>query len=374
MTDNNPELGFPDAPQGENDPLMGAPRGRDWKGMTPRGSSPRGADLEGNLAKDGKQQGHRNGWNIVFGWMKYTFGPAMLFMIVSILFMVGYHQNPRLLLGLATFLVLALLSDAWYIYSARNKLTMRVLGFSACTAAVFFGGLVGTSLHLDKLVDYWPYYQKRHYTNVAPDELASAHADASVLVFMEGTRPDGSRYAGYSRYGSIYCVAPIAVDASKVEGEEATSSVVQYWAIGKNCCGGHQGFACDDAQNEYARSGLVMSTKEDDNALFGGVLSSNDMAYYEKAVLMSLTEFDLSSPPERMFVRFVADIETARMAYWGAAWWSWGKLQLIWLPAWMFAGAMAVLVGIGDPDDDSRYHAHIVDFKQSVLLKANHYM
>jgi len=290
--------------------------------------------------------------------------------------MVGYHQNPRLLLFLAAFLILALLSDAWFIYSAQSRMTMRCFGFSVCAAALLIGGMVGTSLHLTDLVDYWPFYQKRHYTNVAPDELAAAHSDASVLVFMEGARPDGSRFAGYWRYGNMYCVAPIAIDAAQVQSEEPISSVVQYWAIGMNCCGVNQGFACDDAQNEMARSGLVMSHQEEghDDSLLKGILSNNDMAYYEEAVLMSLTKFDLTSPPERMFVRFVADIQTARNAYWRAAWWSWGRFQFIWLPCWMVCGAMAVIIGVGDPTDDSRYAAHIVDFKQSALLHLNKYI
>jgi len=334
-----------------------------WKEMTPRAG-------ERSLDDDD----HRNGWTIVFGWLKQTFIPAFLFMAVSILFMIGYHQNPRLLLGLAAFLVLALLFDSYWLYMTRPRITKEVLMFGVCAAAVFTGAMVGTSLHLTELFDYWPYYQKRHYTNVAPDELAASHSDASVLVFMEGAIPDGSRYAGYYRYGSTYCVAPIAIDAATIEGEETVSNNVQYWAIGKNCCGGHQGFNCDDAQNGNARSGLVMMKKTDDDTLMKGILSNDDMLYYEKAVLMSLTKFDLTSPKERMYVRFVQDIEKARFAYWWAAWWAWWKIQLMWLPLWMFGGVMAMVIGIGDPDDSSKYSSHVVDFKQSVLFKVNHYV
>lgn len=351
---------------GDSQMLGGAGRGQGWKKMTARRT--RGGDDREDSPT------HRNSWNIIIGWLKYTFGPAILYMSVSILFMVGYHQNPRLLLVLAALLILALLGDAFFIYSAKSRMTVKVLGFSVCAFAIFVGGMVGTSLHLTDLIDYWPFYQKRHYTNVAPDELAAAHSDASVLVFMEGARPDGSRYAGYWRYGDMYCVAPIAIDAAQVQSEEPPSSVVQYWAIGKNCCGVNQGFACDDAQNEFARSGLVMSTKKDDDTLLQGILSNNDMAYYEEAALMSMTKFDITSPPEHMMVRFVADITTARMAYWHAAWWSWARFQLIWLPAWIVCGTMAVIVGIGDTSDDSNYAAHIVDFKQSALLHLNKYI
>jgi len=351
----------------EKDPLLNA-RDKPWKAMTPRGVSARPVDEKDN------ERGHRNCWNIVFGWVKHTFIPAFLFMAVSILFMVGYHQNPRLLLGLAAFLAVALCSDALYIYGTRSKCTKEVVAFTVCAFAVCAGGVVGTSLHLTQLHDYWPYYQKRHYTNVAPDELAAAHADASVLVFMEGTKPDATRYAGYYRYGNVYCVAPIAVEPGYIEGEDTISSNVQYWAVGKNCCGGHKGFSCDDSHKSGARSGLVMTKKTEDDTLLQGILSGDEETYYEKAVHMSLTKFDLTSPSERMYVRFVKDIDAARMTYWWTAWLSWWKLQVFWLPLWTFAGAVAVVVGAGDPEDDSRYSAHIVDFKQSVLYKLNHYI
>jgi len=322
---------------------------------------------------NGQAWDHRNSWTVFFGWLKHTLLHAFMFMVVSILFMVGYHQNPGILTGIWAFLILAILSDALYAYVRRGRMTKEALGFAVLALAIFAGGVVGTSIHLTKLIDYWPYYQKRHYTNVAPDEPAASHSDASVIVFMEGGRPDASRATGYKRYNSIYCVAPIALEPGYSD-EEAVNSDIQYWAVGKDCCMGHKGFICDDAENPSARSGLVMSEKTGEDRLMEGVMSNNDMHYYEEAVLMTQSKFDLTSPSTRMYVRFVQDIDKARSAYWRDAWWSWTKYQFVWLLVWMVVGVMTIVIGAGDPTDVNRYNEHIVDAKQSVLSNINNYI
>lgn len=330
--------------------------------------------LLGRKWKNSDGKVHRNSWSVLIGWLKHSLIHAFMFGTVSVLFMVGYHQNPYILTGIFGFLFVALLVDAIYTSYSKNKgwkVTKETVGFTVCAFAILIGAVVGTSLHLTKLIDYWPYYQKRHYTNVAPDEPAASHADASVLVFMKGARPDTSRSMGYSRYNSIYCVAPIALEAGYAD-EQAASSDIQYWAVGKDCCGGRKGFTCDDAKNSAARSGLVLNEKTDEDALMKGVMSSNEMDYYRKAVLMTQSKFDLTSPKEHLYVRFVEDIEKARMGYWADAWWSWAKYQIIGLGVWMIVGVLTIVVGAGDPEDADQYSEHIVDAKMTVLYRLNH--
>lgn len=314
-----------------------------------------------------------NGWSVFFGWMKYTFIPAILFSTTSGLFMIGYHQNPRILIGIAAFLIVALLSDTIFIYRSRKKLTKECLGFAVCALAIAAGAVCGTSIHLFHLLDYWPYYQMRHYTNVAPDEPAASKADASVIVFMEGARPDSSRSIKYRRQGDNYCVAAIAIESGYAD-DQPPSTDIQYWAIGKNCCGGHKGFTCDDAENPKARSGLVMQELSGDDLIGQGVMSSDEMTFYEEAVKMSLVKFDLTSPKERLYVRFVQDIDKARTAYWTTAMMSYFKYNFFWLLAFMGAGAFTVVIGAGDPEDDDGYAKHLGDAKQSTLWKLNHFM
>jgi hypothetical protein len=346
--------------------------------------------------KDASSADPRNSWIVVFGWLKYTLIPAFLFSCVSSTFMLGYHTVPHVLIGIAAIIILALLSDVVYIYRQRTweeqqdniqagipqnsrdrmtrmKITKESMMFLICAFAIFAGGIIGTSIHLTELLDYWPYYQKRHYTNVAPDEPAASHADASVIVFMEGARPDGSREMGYRRHGNLYCVAPIAIEPGYSDSE-APDPDIQYWAIGIDCCGGIKGFHCDDAENAKARSGLVMQELSGADKMLEGIMSNDHMAFFEKAVKMSLTKFDLTSPKERLFVRYVKDINKARNEYYTQAWWSWFKYQCIWLLLFMAAGAFAIVLSAGDPHDKDKYNEHLIDAKQSALWKINHFM
>jgi hypothetical protein len=313
-----------------------------------------------------------NSWTVFFSALKHTLLHAIMFTITSVGFMLGYHLIPRSLTVIALFFAFACLSEALYLFYVRRRLTKEALGFAVCALAIIAGAVVGTSLHLTKLVDYFPYEQRRHYTNVAPDEKAASHSDASVLVFMEGARPDPSRAMGYLRGGHRYCVAPIALEAGY--SDEELSSNVQYWAVGKDCCMGNKGFVCDDATNTKARAGLVKSEKMGVDGMFEGIMSSNEMAYYEKAVLMTMAKFDLESPEERLYVRFVEDIQKARWEYWWDAWWSWTQYQFLWLVVWIVAGVMAVVIGAGDPEDPNSYNAHISDAKMGMLWKMNHYI
>jgi hypothetical protein len=350
-----PDQAREDARASEEVPLL-RPLGKKWKDDKSRDGSPK-----------------KNYWTVFFGWLRHTLVHAFMFMVTSIVFMLGYHSTPRILTAVAMFLVFACLSDALYVYYVKRRVTKETIGFTICAFAIFAGAVVGTSIHLTKLVDYWPYYNKRHYTNVAPDEKAATRADASVLVFMEGARPDGSRTTAYRRGGVNYCVAPIALEAGYAD-DQAASPDVQYWAVGKDCCTGTKGFTCDDSLNPNARSGLVMSAKSDHDLLLEGVMSNDEYHYYEKAVLMTNAKFDLTSPKERMYVRFVYDIEKARSDYWAAAWWSWFKWQWYWAIVWAAVGVFTVVVGAGDSEDTNRYNDHMLDAKQYVLWQLNHYI
>lgn len=321
--------------------------------------------------------GHRsNSWTVFFGFLKHTLLHTLLFMVASIAFMTGYHAIPKTLAFLVVLLVIACLSDAFYAYHVRRRINKETLAFTVAAFALLSGGVVGTALDMTHLVDYWPYNLRRHYTNVAPDELAASHADASVLVFMKGARPDPSRSMGYFRHGHTYCVAPIALESGY--SDQQLSADVQYWAVGKDCCKGEHAFNCDDATDPNARAGLVKIDKShsdsDSETFMEGVMSSSEMNYYEKAVLMTMAKFDLQSPKERLYVRFVADIEKSRSGYWSDAWFAWGKYQALWLLVWIVAGALIVVIGAGDDSDTNRYQDHFNDVLQGTFSKLNQWI
>lgn len=341
-----------------------------------------------------------NYWILVLSWLKFTLCPGLLFSLFAIVFMLGYHTCPRILVGIACWLIVVLCIYACSLWMRSmslgkelrkslqiEELTPRgaktaqehpelvqlelqksktrkssVCGFF-CAGAILLGVLVGMKIHLSELVDYWSYNGKRHYTNVAPDEPAAAHSDASVLVFMDGSKPDSTRAMGYRRMGTVYCVAPVDVDAS--ESDQNPSTDIQYWAVGKDCCSG-QGFTCEGAGKTGSRSGMVLSKKTGMDAIGEGILSNDELHYYQEAVKMGLSKFDMTSPENRMFARFVNDIQKAHDAQYTNACWSLFYAQLFLAPLWMVAGLMTVLVGWDD------YLDHIGDMKEKVLYNMNH--
>jgi len=323
----------------------------------------------GKAWKDSKTP-HRNSWVVVAGWTRYTFSAATMFGVTSALFVLFYHSRPRLLIGIVGFFVLGFLSDALFHFTRHMQITKKAIVFVLYALAFLAGGVVGTCIHLTELTDYWPYLQLRHYTNVAPDDSAAAHSDASVLVFMDGARPDGSRSIGYKRGGTRYCVAPIALKGS-YSADVVEQTDIQYWAVGTDCCMGQEGFTCDDADKATARSGLVeMDKRGMDRVPF---LSSADMHYYRQAVNMAMSTFDLTSPKERLFVRFVEDIDAARDASWRNAWMTWLKWNCVWLPLWIGGGALVIVLG-RSVDPRESLDEHLKDAASGIFAKANQYI
>lgn len=304
-----------------------------------------------------------NSWTVFFLFLKLTLTPIIIFMFVSIIFMLCYHLIPITLIVIDSILVVTLLYVSfrmYWSYFGVEAFTYLVLAF-----ALFSGATTGTHVSLSMLPDYWPYNHKRHYTNVAPDEPAGAHSDAAALVFMDGTKPDGSRSIAYERWGTKWCVAPISVDASS-STDLSISTDVQYWAVGKDCCTGHQGFTCGASQNPKAHSGLVMTGLNEMDSKIGSLLSASGMIYYDEAVLMATAKYDLTTPDDHMFVHFVADIEEARWAYYVAAWVYWWHIQSLMAIVWAFCGVYAIVMG------EKTYRKHIKALQSDAFHVLNH--
>jgi len=237
--------------------------------------------------------------------------------------------------------------------------------FAVIAFALFSGAANGTSIHMNKLVDYFTLLDKRHYTNVAPDEPAGAHADAGVIVFMEGARPDGNRYMSYKRAGSKWCVAPISVDSSYANDLNIQSDI-QYWAVGENCCGGHEGFACGDARKPGARSGIVMREMNDLDRKIKGLVATTEMDFYNEAVQMATSKFDLTTPKDHLLVRFVGNVEKAQWDFHSAAWRAWGYTQFWMGFVWAICGTVAMVIA------RDTYRNHWKDALTNSIHNVNH--
>ena len=94
----------------------------------------------------------------------------------------------------------------------------------------------------------------RYYLNVQPTNEAAAYLDGGALEFGPMAQAVQSETIGYKIAGTVYCVAPI-VDPS-------TSSTLQFFAVGKDCCLHLNHFVCGtlahNPQNEQILGGYVV--------------------------------------------------------------------------------------------------------------------
>jgi len=314
-----------------------------------------------------------NGWSVFFLFVKLSLTPAIIFSFVSIIFMMGYHLMPKMLMVVGALFVLLFLFLSFEAYiqhpddPRRSLFTVQAWMYAVFAVAVLSGGAVGTSISVTKLTDYWPYDLKRHYTNVAPEEPAGSKADASAIVFMDGAKPDGTRAQAYHRYGSDWCVAPISLDASYSDSLKVQTDI-QYWAVGQDCCKGHLGFNCDASQTKGARSGLVLQKMSRSDQMMKGLSGTGEMSYYEEAILMGTSKFDITTPKNHLLVRFVDDLESARMTYFGAAWATWWHMQFSFGLVWGVAGIIAVVLS------QEAYKKSFGDMKSNALTGINSIM
>lgn len=174
--------------------------------------------------------------------------PWMIFLIGTILFAFLYTVFPilvwLLVFGCLLFSVRLIVKGSW-----GGRVGTMTLGIS-CLVACAVSALVGLHANHQFLEEYWRLERGNTYNNVLPSESAMSHDDAAVLIFTEGTMIDTSRASGYKTPAGLFCVAPV-LNAADFDGR------VEYWAVGRNCCHARGDFACDDALDPNARSGIV---------------------------------------------------------------------------------------------------------------------
>lgn len=228
--------------------------------------------------------------------------PWMLFLITLILFSYLYHHSWTIVwilvgaLFVTSGLCIVVLNardkggGSWYLF----------LGL-LCMFAVIWGSAAGLYNYYEHMFQYFSYDESRAYTNVLPSEPAAGHADAGKIVFATAAKIDTTRAVGYKE-ASVYCVAPIL--------DESQTDRVQYWAAGIDCCPSRGDFACDDAWNPKARSGVVVLEP-------GGPLASNHEMYM-KAVRTAVQAYSLQSVEQPLLVRWVMDPQLVQNGFYSA--------------------------------------------------------
>lgn len=100
---------------------------------------------------------------------------------------------------------------------------------------------------------------------------ASGFKDAGALTFDDSFVLDGARAVGFRAFGQTYCAAPVvSTSAPEAMGDYP---VVQFWAVGQDCCAAREHFMCDDAGEEDVHGGVVLHDPSESATLMGELLA-----------------------------------------------------------------------------------------------------
>lgn len=144
----------------------------------------------------------------------------------------------------------------------------------------------------------------REYDNIRFDTDPRAVIDGGVLNFAEGTSLDTSRSAGYKLWLDEYCAAPI------VKSDKPEEAPVGFWAVGMGCCKSRGEFACDDAKDASAHSGVRLSPHS---------LGPQTAEGYKKAIHMAAAASGLEVAKETVFVMWAKNPHSVGKAAWWIA-------------------------------------------------------
>jgi len=217
--------------------------------------------------------------------------PWLVCVMISYMFATQYHRTP-LLVWLIVFA--AAVTSCSQIRIEMPEDSWRSSVALGCLAAVLVSSFFGCIAYQEFYADYWSCHDSHTYANVMPSEAASAYLDAGKVIFAEEARIDVSRAVGY-KDSTVYCVAPVL--------DSAGGKTIQFWAAGKDCCGSRGSFSCDDAWDNKARGGIVIS-------------EAAVQPEYALAVRQAEAAYGVKSVAEPVFVRWVVDPEKVELNYW----------------------------------------------------------
>jgi len=273
--------------------------------------------------------------------MRIAMMPWLTFAMAGWLFLYCYEFLPSLVVSLlATWAVMC----ACTLLAIQRKPKAPVaqgkhgLVVALSLVSLVLGALMGfwNYKRVGGVSDYWETGAHRQYKDVAPEELADAHRDASVLVFEKGSRPDARMATAYvsGSLGQKYCVAPVIATRAEYTG----SFTVQYFAAGKDCCE-NLDFSCGEAKNQGARAGLVMFNKTQDS-IFDWIFGTPDLEYYRKAAAMASAKYGVKLAEDPIFVTWAMNSDSVAHSLWPQARNFWLLSSFMALPLCAMASAL----------------------------------
>jgi hypothetical protein len=133
------------------------------------------------------------------------------------------------------------------------------LAFLSCTSllALIWGYLGGDANFETYMRPFYEMSELSTYPAVDPSKYVGLQlVDAGQIEFTKGSQLWLQKSMGF-KDKDVYCVAPI------VSGLNVTQSTYDFWAVGINCCSGHNpDFHCGEYSNPLARKGLRLMDRK----------------------------------------------------------------------------------------------------------------
>jgi len=195
-------------------------------------------------------------------------------------------------------LLLPVLSFAWMAHNLARSGDPKPMTFLTLTAllawAVAF--MAGDWNYRSFMRPYYDIKNLNVYPSVDPSKYQGTQLmDAGMIQFSQGSKLLIDKSIGFKNE-DVYCVAPIA------SGSNSSQATHDFWAVGVNCCSGHNpDFACGEYTNPAARWGLRLM---DD--------SKRDM--FRLAVKEATATFNLKAP-HPVFMYWLSDPTSEVSAY-----------------------------------------------------------
>lgn len=217
--------------------------------LTERGSKRTAAHDALKFAEDEGGNHH-----LVVRMILLTFGSTALFVLSLTMVCVYFHTSP-----IATSVVVAQFVCAGIIFSLvwrRQRWHPWMGRFLAAGSSA--GAFWGLCIYYTLLVYHFQYLQMRVYTDLPASQPEAMVADGGMLGFTQDTRVDISQSVGFraASLDKTLCVAPI------VDSLMTSSDVVNYFAVGVDCCAWRSMFTCGDVQDAESHSGLMVLTPQ----------------------------------------------------------------------------------------------------------------
>lgn len=239
----------------------------------------------------------------VGGLLTIIVAPWFVFVVVLYARAMGIRYfYPWLSLALALYFLAMVCVAGVMTYSAARDAkngNPYVLGliFILCAAGFFAAWSFGQSIYVKFTQPYYDVNNLNAYPSVDPvNSLGNQYMDAGIIDFKAEATLDLARSIGF-RDSSVYCVAPITMP-------DATTTHLDFWAVGINCCGNGQGpspFKCGEYNIPGVHGGLRL-------------LSDEQRSFYRLAVKEAEASFGLVAD-HPVFVHWMADPSGEAEAY-----------------------------------------------------------